>query len=142
MNKILISLVCGLMLSLSPLVSLADDAAAQAAVQQGLDNGAGLDDIIDVLTGEPHNMSLADATLFAMNNGGEGNNMAFMTAGLDIACADSNARMSVVARELIQALGSDSPEAIEARRLMDTCQPDVYVDEYSPGGRGDISPSV
>jgi hypothetical protein len=142
MKKFLTSLFCGALISLAPLASQADDAAAQAAVQQGLADDIGMEGIITMLMADPHNMSLGDATVFAMNAGGDSTSMAFMSAGLDMACEDSNARIAIVSQQLVQIFGADSDQALEARRALDNCQPSIYVDDYSTGGRGDVSPSV
>ena len=77
-----------------------------------------------------------------VNNSHLDGRVAFMDTGLDLACEDSNAQVVIVANQILQTLGPDSPQAAEIQQIVDSCQPSIYVDDFSTGGRGDVSPSV
>lgn len=136
MKKIIVGFLCSFFIALVPLVIQANTSEAQKAVQQGLADQLGLEAILNMLMGDPHNMSLGDATLLAMEAGGDPNSMGFMSTGLDMACEDSNAHIAIVTQQLVQTFGAESVQALEARSALDKCQPSIYQDDFSTGGIG------
>lgn len=129
-------LACALLMPVSFAVAQNTAAdAVSAALAEGKSPGA----IIEMLTVEPSGMSLADATLAAMEAGGEGNQNAFASAG--IAAADNMVEAEAVVTALREA-GVD-PAVVDAAmtqyvKLMD--QPYVHHDGRDPTGGGAYNP--
>ena len=121
--------------------------AATEAVNTSLMIGTSHADIIRALTEEPYNMPLSEATVFAMNAGGDANRTAFVAAGIQSASTLPQAQS--VAAAVKASAGetgavADAADAAmqEYARLMD--QPFIHHDEDLPSGGGTrppVSPS-
>jgi hypothetical protein len=136
-------LLAGFMALMPFAVSAQDSTAATEAVNASLMSGTSHADIIRALTEEPHNMSLAEATVFAMNAGGDANRTAFVAAGIQSASTLPQAQS--VATAVKASAGetgavADAADAamLEYARLMD--QPFIHHDEDLPTGGGNRSP--
>ena len=144
MTKSLCHLLLAGMLVLLPLaVSAQENEAAFDTVNSALLQGTGHAAIIKSLTEGPHNMSLSEATVFAMVSGGEANRVAFVEAGVKSASNLPQAQSVVYA--VRAAAGETSAEASAAdaalKQYVKTMpQPNVYEDNYTPTGGG-VSPA-
>ncbi|MEP4147162.1 MAG: hypothetical protein ABJL54_08055 [Halioglobus sp.] len=119
-------------------VALAQTPAADA-VSAALAGGQSPGAIIEMLTSEPSSMALEDATLAAMDAGGESNQNAFASAG--IAAARNMVEAEAVAAAVREA-GVD-PALIDAAmaqyvEFMD--QPFIHHDASDPTGGGAYNP--
>lgn len=140
-------LFAGFLALMSFAVSAQDNSSASAAVNASLMGGISHADIIRALTKEPYNMSLSEATVFAMNAGGDANRTAFVAAGIQSASTLPQAQS--VAAAVKASAGetgavADAADAAmqEYARLMD--QPFIHHDEDLPSGGGTrppVSPS-
>ena len=124
-------------------VSAQDNTTATEAVNASLMSGTSHADIIRALTEEPYNMSLSEATVFAMNAGGEANRAAFIAAGIQSAATLPQAQS--VAAAVKASAGetgavADAADAamLEYARLMD--QPFIHHDDDIPSGGGAYNP--
>jgi hypothetical protein len=133
------ALVVILLVSAPFAVSAQENKAAIEAVDASLMSGTSHADIIRALTEEPYNMSLSDATVFAMNAGGDANRTAFVAAGIQSASTLPQAQS--VATAVKASAGetgavADAADAAmqEYARLMD--QPFIHHDEDLPTGGG------
>jgi len=135
------ALQCVLLAGLLACTGLAANAqpadSAAEAVGAALQQGAGYDAIVLSLTAAPRELSLPEATVTAMNAGGESNRIDFVKAGVGAAGDLPQAQAVVDAVRIAAGDGSqEAAAAFEALReyvrLMQ--QPDIYQDEYSPTG--------
>jgi hypothetical protein len=139
MNVFLASL-----LALMPLAASAlENEAAYNDVISSLDGGATPGDIIRALVND-YDMTLAEATVFAMVSGGQANRVAFATAGIE--SAGNLAQAQSVAYAVKAAAGDTGAVATAVDQAIAKYaelmpQPSVYEDEYSPTG-GAISPAA
>lgn len=107
-----------------------------------LEGGASAEDVVraTVATG----LSLANATVYAMECGGESHRLAIVVAGIKL--ASTLAQAQVVADAVMATAGGDARVANAVRDAMievteSMPQPGVYVDEYTPTGGADVSPA-
>ena len=124
-----------------------ENKAAYDAVNASLLRGSAHADIIQSLTQGPHDMTLSEATVFAMVSGGDSNRIDFVTAG--ITAAGNLPQAQSVVNAVKAAAGNNSPEADAADaalaqyvKLMD--QPLIHHDDEIPSGGGaqPVSPAT
>jgi hypothetical protein len=134
------------LLAYIPLAAVAQDEGERScdAVLSLLAGGSSAGDVVraTVATG----MSLAEATVYAMECGGDENREAIATAGIE--AAGNFAQAQSVADAVLASAGQTGSvaEAVSAA-LQDYIkhmpQPDVYQDKYTPtGGDGAVSPAA
>ena len=139
LNVFLVSL-----LALMPLAASAlENEAAYNDVVSSLEGGTTPGDIIRALI-KDYDMTLAEATVFAMVSGGQANRVAFATAGIE--SAGNLAQAQSVAYAVKATAGDTGAVATAVDQAMAKYaelmpQPNVYEDEYSPTG-GAISPAA
>jgi hypothetical protein len=135
-------------LALVPLAASAlENQAAYNDVNTSLTAGTAPADIIRALIGD-YDMTLAEATVFAMVSGGEGNRSAFATAGVESAGNYPQAQSVVVAVKATAGqtgVVADAADAAmdEYTKLMP--QPYIHHDDDIPTGGGTrppVSPSA
>jgi hypothetical protein len=144
MKSTILNVFLASLLALMPLAASAlENEAAYNDVVSSLDGGTSSGDIISALI-KDYDMTLAEATVFAMVSGGQANRVAFATAGVELA---SNLPQAQSVANAVKATAGD-PGAVatavdqameEYARHMP--QPDVYKDDYSPKG-GAVSPAA
>jgi len=110
---------------------------AADAVTAALQQGSAPETIIRSLTGAPYDLSLADATVTAMNAGGDASRIDFVKAG--VAAAGNLPQAQEVVNAVRSAAGEGSAEAAAATEALQSYvrlmpQPDIYQDDYSPTG--------
>jgi hypothetical protein len=145
MKKSLIVLCLSSLFACIPVLVVAQVEASSPCenVRGMLGDGRSAGDVIRTImeTG----MSLADATVYAMNCVGEENPQAIATAGIEE--ADNLAQAHVVAEAVLAVTGQTGPVADAVQVALQEYarhmpQPDVYRDEYTPtGGTGAVSPA-
>jgi hypothetical protein len=132
------------LLALMPLAASAlENEAAYNDVVTSLEGGTTAGDIIRALV-KDYDMTLAEATVFAMVAGGQANRVAFATAGIE--SAGNLAQAQSVANAVKAAAGDTGAVATAVDQAIAKYaelmpQPNVYEDEYSPTG-GAISPAA
>jgi len=154
MKNTLLNLFLASLLAVFPWAASAEDngasgyslehKAAYDAVNSELGKSTAPADIIRMLTKEPYDMSLSEATVFAMVSGGQANRVAFATAGIEsasnLAQAQAVANAVKATVDVPGAVATAVDEAmVKYAELM--AQPDVYKDVYSPKGAG-VSPAA
>ena len=148
MKSIIQRTIIATVLALLPFALNAEEnKAAYDAVNASLLRGSAHADIIQALTQGPHDMTLSEATVFAMVSGGDSNRIDFVTAG--ITAAGNLPQAQSVANAVKAAAGTNSPEADAADaalaqyvKLMD--QPLIHHDDEIPSGGGaqPVSPAT
>lgn len=129
-------LACVLLMPVS--FTVAQNTAGDA-VSKALAEGKSPAAVIEMMMAEPLNLSLEEATLSALDAGGEGNQSAFASAG--IAAANNLVEAEAVA-SAVKAAGVD-PTIVDAAmaqyvKLMD--QPYIHHDAADPTGGGAYNP--
>ncbi|MFV8819130.1 hypothetical protein [Haliea sp. E17] len=137
MMKALQHILLASMLACTSLAATAQGEDAAAAVAAGLQQGSSFSDIIRSLVGEPHDLTLAEATVAAMNAGGAANSVDFVNAG--VALAGNLPQAQEVVNAVRAAAGETAPEALAATAALQAYvrvmpQPEVYEDNYSATG--------
>lgn len=145
MKNSLITLCLATVLAFLPLAASAqENSQAYSEVNASLTNGTSHSDIIRALI-DNHDMTLSEATVFALVSGGEANRVAFATAGVGLASNLPQAQGVVAAVKATAGETGASAKAADValdEYITSMPQPTVYENKYSPTGGGDVSTST
>lgn len=142
MKTAMLNILLGSLLALMPVAVSAQDKAVYYDVTSTLEGGVAPGEIINTLM-DDYGVTLVEATLFAMMNGGEANREDFAVAGIE--AADNLAQAQVVADAVKAEFGFSGILAtvvdgalLQYAKMMP--QPKVYESDYWSSG-GPVSPA-